>query len=134
MKFSKVKILAGAMLMAMTAACSTHQPKSDEQVVESLSLQRLELLQELDFEAAYELMSPGYRQTRDLDRFKFDFGGAGTIRSFKFKSASCEEDQCSTYVDVEYDLGANAPGLKIVRTNIESWIRVDGKWWFVKSE
>lgn len=132
MKFRSVRTLGVVMLAVMSAACSSLQPKTDEQVVAELSLKRMELLQDLDFEAAYELMSPGYRQTRDIKMFMMDNGGAGTIQSFTSRSVICEEDQCTSYIDVEYDLGANAPGLKVVRTNIESWIRVDGKWWFTK--
>lgn len=125
----------GVLVLALLAsACSTYQTKTDEQVVEGKALERLKYLDALDFEKAYQFMTPGYREVKDLEAFRFDFGGSKDILSYKLHSLSCADDQCIVLMDVEYDRSKQLKGLKVVRTNKETWIRVDGKWWFAKSE
>lgn len=122
-----------AFVVLLLSACSTQGKYTDEQIVERLSLERLGLLKALNYEKAYDLMSPGYRSVKDLNRFKLDFGGSNNIRGFEFESVVCEDDVCTSYVNVTYDLGASGGGLNVVRTNIETWAKIDGRWWFMKS-
>lgn len=125
---------AGLVCFALVlSACSTLGEKTDEQLIEEMSLRRLGYLQDLKYEEAYKFMSPGYRSAKDIKLFKLDFGGANNIRGFEFSKVNCEDDVCTAYVNVTYDLGASAGGLHVVRTNIETWARIDGRWWFVKS-
>lgn len=120
-------------LALLISACGTLEKKTDEQIIEEMSLKRLEMLQAINYEGAYKFMSPGYRSVKDINRFKLDFGGSNNIRGFEFDSVSCEDDVCTAYVNVTYDLGASAGGLHVVRTNIEKWARIDGRWWFLKT-
>ena len=123
-----------ACFSLLLSACSAQGVYTDEQIVEKLSLERLGFLSSLNYEEAYDLMSPGYRSVKDLNRFKLDFGGSNSIRGFELQSVVCEVDVCTSYVNVTYDLGASAGGLNVVRTNIETWAKIDGQWWFMKSQ
>lgn len=128
-----------ACVALFLSACSiqgqyTDGGLTDEQLIERMSLERLGYLKSLDYEEAYKLMSPGYRSIKDINRFKLDFGGSHNIRGFEFESASCDSDVCTSYVKVTYELGGSAGGLNVVRTNIETWAKIDGRWWFMKSK
>lgn len=119
----------------LLASCASYfHPLTDEESVSELSLKRLGFLQDINYEDAYEFMTPGYRQIKSIDMFKLDYAGASNIRSFDVRTVSCQNDTCKVFVDVEYDLGASGPGMNIIRTNIETWIRTNNKWWFVRSQ
>lgn len=121
-------------IFILLSACSFIQSKPDTDIVRDLSSKRLDFLMSLDYKSAYGLMSPGYRSTKSIDRFKLDFGGAHNIRSHVFRSISCSPDSCSLLVDVEYELNNISPGFKVVRSNDETWIKVDNNWWFFNSK
>lgn len=128
------------MVIIGLSACAVMQPKTDEEVVERRSASRLEALKELDFEKAYTYMSPGYRSIKGLDRFKLDYAGAVNMLDFNVNSVECNQDTCSVLVASDYKVAIVGRGfsvkkpLVIDRVNKETWIRIEGKWWFVKSE
>ncbi|TRX74078.1 DUF4864 domain-containing protein [Pseudomonas mangiferae] len=129
--------LACAALMLLTA-CGTFKPKSDDQIVTDRGEQRLQALKQGDYEKAYSFMSPTYRATSSLDRFKATVGrGAAMMQDYKVGEAKCEVDTCTLQVSANYhflDKGARVPTkpMTVPRTNLERWIKVDGDWWFVK--
>lgn len=128
------------MVIIGLSACAVMQPKTDEEVVERRSASRLEALKKLDFEKAYTYMSPGYRSIKALDRFKLDYAGAVNMLDFNVNSVECSLDTCSVLVASDYKVAIVGRGfsvkkpLVIDRVNKETWIRTEGKWWFVKSE
>lgn len=137
------KILqTGLLLVAVIffSACSMLPTKTDAEIVESRSALRLEALKNLDFEKAYSYMSPGYRSVKELDRFKLDYAGSVNMLDFDVQSAECVEDTCNVLVGSHYKITMVGRGfsakkpLVIDRVSKETWIRTDGKWWFVKSE
>ena len=134
MVFKRLRLLSVAVLSLLVLGCATHQEKTDEQVVGDLSQKRLSLLKAGDVNGAYALMSPGYRAQKTIEHFKMDFGGAANIVSFKGQSVSCEVGRCEVYVDVEYSRPAFSPNLNIVRTNIETWIKINDEWWYVRTQ
>ena len=135
--FSRFILLA---IILGASACAVMQPKTDEEIVEKRSALRLEALKKLDFEKAYTYMSPGYRSIKGLDRFKLDYAGAVNMLGFNVDSVECNMDTCSVLVASDYKVAIVGRGfsatkpLVIDRVNKETWIRSDGKWWFVKSE
>ncbi len=129
--------LACTMAMLL-AACGTFHPKSDQEMVTERAQQRLEALKKRDMEAAYALMSPGYRESNDLRYFQATIGaGARWLTDAKVKRANCDEDVCSVVIEAQYQYRDKAAGpagepLLIPRDNEERWIKVDGDWWFMK--
>lgn len=122
------------------SACSMSTQKTDSEIVESRSILRLDALKELDFEKAYTYMSPGYRSVKDLKRFNIEYAGVVNMLSFNINSVECIIDTCSVLVESNYKIIIPSRGFSIKnpliidRVNKETWIRTDGKWWFVKSE
>ena len=122
------------------SGCSAIQPKTDEQRVIALAEQRQAAFLDKDFEKAYKYMSPGYRSLKGLDRFKLENAGAVNLLGFNVQSADCTEDTCRVLVIGDYKITLAGRGfstkkpLIIDRASTETWIRTDGKWWFVKSD
>ena len=137
------KILQTGLLLVSAmffSACSMLPTKTDAEIVENRSALRLAALKKLDFEKAYTFMSPGYRSIKGLDRFKLDYAGAVNMLDFNVNSVECSLDTCSVLVASDYKVAIVGRGfsvkkpLVIDRVNKETWIRTEGKWWFVKSE
>ncbi|MET1079711.1 MAG: hypothetical protein ABWY06_17005 [Pseudomonas sp.] len=129
-------IAIAASLLTLLSACAGFQPKTDVEVVKALSQQRMDALVAQDMEEAYSLMSPGYRASNNLERFKRTVGvGAARLNSADARTVSCEEDACKVLVYANYYFPdskmtelKDAPTFE--RVNEEKWIRLDGKWWF----
>ncbi|WP_263143289.1 hypothetical protein [Pseudomonas sp. RIT-PI-AD] len=134
----KFKSGLACMALVLVSACSTFHPKSNEEAVMARAEQRQEALKKAEYEKAYSFMSPTYKASHTLDRFKATVGrGAAMMVDSKVTSAQCDEDACTVLVDANYkflDKGSMIPmkPLLVPRTNNERWIKVDGEWWFIK--
>jgi hypothetical protein len=121
-------------VVLLVAACS---PQGPQQTLEERAQARWDLLLERDFEGAWAYMTPGFRETTPA----FDYAVDAARRPVRWLSAAvsgkeCEEDVCKISVLVEY----RAPGapsgmseIQLSRTIEETWIRLDGQWWFVQN-
>ena len=123
------------------SGCSAIQPKTDEQRVIALAEQRQAAFLEKDFNKAYKYMSPGYRQLNTVEQFTSNYAGVYSWVSSKVLNATCEDDLCKVNVEVQFDAGlmqnTRAPATEkflIPRVNLETWFKLDNKWWFSKSE
>ena len=123
------------------SACAVMQPKTDEERVSSLAEQRQAALLEYDFKKAYKYMSPGYRQLNSLEQFISNYAGVYSWVSSDVLGATCEDDICTVNVEVFIDMGLmhntrapNSEKVLVPRVNIETWFKLDNKWWFSKSQ
>ena len=137
--FSRMVLL---ILVFGVSACSVFQQETDDERVFALVEQRQIALLKQDFEEAYTYMSPGYRELNSIKRFIGDNEGVYSWVSSNVDSVSCEDDVCKAYVSSEFDVTALMAGVgkpsteKMIlpRVNRETWIKLDNKWWFSKSE
>lgn len=123
------------------SACAVMQPKTDEDRIIELAEKRQAALLKHDFKTAYQYMSPGYRQLNSLEQFADNYAGVYSWVSSDVLDASCEEDICKVNVEVVVDLGlmqgTRAPvseKVLVPRVNRETWLKLDNKWWFSKSQ
>lgn len=124
------------------SACAVMQPKTDEERVLKLAEQRQTALLKHDFNKAFQYMSPGYRQLNSLKQFTANYAGVYSWESSDVLDIWCEEDVCEVNVAIEYDAGLmmgrprkpSAEKFLVSRVNHETWFKLDGKWWFSKSE
>ena len=128
-------------MILSVSACAVMQPKTDEERVTGLAEKRQAALLKHDFKTAYQYMSPGYRQLNSLEQFADNYAGVYSWVSSDVLDASCEEDICKVNVEVVVDLGlmqnTRAPAAEKVlvpRVNQETWLNLDNKWWFSKSQ
>ncbi len=126
--------LALVFMALMLAAC---QPQEPSETVEDRAQARWDLLLERDFEAAWEYMTPGYRETTNRYDYARDMAG----RPLRWLSAEvvakdCQEDLCKISILVGYRAVGAPAGMgqmRLSREIEETWIRLDGAWWFVQN-
>lgn len=127
----------GWVLVATLTVLVGCQPQVVEEAVETRAQERWELILARDFEAAWEYLTPGFRQTTN----RFDYARDMTGRPLRWLSAEvvskqCEEDLCKINILVGYQaIGAPAGmgQMRLSREIEETWIRLDGAWWFVQN-
>ena len=123
-----------ALLVVVVAGCS---PQGPSESVEDRAQARWDLLLERDFEGAWAYMTPGFRETTNQYDYARDMAG----RPIRWLSATvsgknCEEDICNISILVEYRAVGAPSGMgqmRLSRTISETWIRLDGAWWFVQN-
>lgn len=108
---------------------------SPEDQVKLRALKRWDYLIERRFEEAYDLLSPGYRETQTKE---------GYVKTMKdrpvqwtrvfFQKATCEADVCA--VEIQVNAQFQMPVMRVGTvdaTNIvtENWIVSDGEWYLV---
>lgn len=129
-----IKAFSLTVAAVVLTGCVGFQYKSDEEIVIDRAIKRMEALQSLDFKKAYSYMSPGYREVKNLNRFKSDFSGAANMRSFSVSGASCEENRCVVTVARKYTVTLNVRGSRgaqpLENISRQLWLKVDGKWWY----
>lgn len=130
-------VLAVTVVLALAACATTGTDSVPTQSVEERAQQRWAHLVERDFEAAWALHTPGFRQTTNAADFSRDMARR-PIRwlSATVQSADCEADRCEVVVAVTYQAIAAPSGqrrLRLTRPVEETWVRLDGEWWFVQN-
>ncbi|MDY0205315.1 MAG: hypothetical protein RBR82_01680 [Pseudomonas sp.] len=136
--FGRLSVLAIVLSMS---ACAVMQPKTTEENVLKLAEKRQTALLAQDFKKAYKYMSPGYRELNTVENLMSDYAGVYSWKSSDVLNATCDDGVCRVNVKVFVDIGlmqsAATPDQERVlvpRVNRETWIKLDNKWWFSKSE
>lgn len=132
-----IRIVFVAMVTLMLAGCAGLQLKTDEQIVMERAEKRMSALQARDFKKAYSYMTPGYKATKNLQRFQGEFAGGANITWFEVLSPECEPERCVVTVTRKYKMQMTARGqagtLREFENNTrQTWIKVDGRWWYYK--
>lgn len=123
--------LAGAL-----AGCAALGPAAPaEQLVSQLATKRWDALVAQDFDTAYSLAAPSYRQLTNADAYKKKKQGVPVKwLSAKVLRVKCEEKKCDVRIALEskpivpFSYRGN-----IVSGLDESWVLEDGKWWILES-
>lgn len=124
-----MKGLLIAMLAAvMLCACATALAPADASVeVSALAQARWDALVRGDVSAAYGYLSPASRASLSLLQYQQRIH-VGFWKRAVVESVSCEPEVCKVGVNITYDYQM----VKGVETSLsESWVKEDGKWWFV---
>lgn len=132
------------LALAVLAACATPGQRSGgaaatgmtpAEAVEQRALKRWELLIDKQFEQAYELLSPGYREVRSKEDYvKIMRGRPLQWTRVHFRKADCEAEACS--VDLEVHAEFEMPVLRVgtvetLTVVTENWILDGGTWYLV---
>jgi hypothetical protein len=128
-----VKFQAVFCLAVLLAACAA--PVSRESQIEQRVNERWEKLLGGDLAGAYEYLSPGYRSSVSSLQYQRSI----LLKKIKWTSAkylesNCEETSCSATVAVGFTVYGGVPGIKSfssTRNVEETWLQVDGIWYFV---
>lgn len=124
---------AALCLAVLLSACAA--PVSKESQVEQRVNERWDKLLSGDLAGAYEYLSPGYRSSVSLMQYQRSI----LLKQVKWTSAeylesTCEDVNCQARVVVGFTIYGGLPGVKSYsskRDVEETWLLVDGIWYFV---
>ena len=132
-KSPNLAALAAAALFALALAGCADKANPDN--VDRRSVERWNHLIAHEAEKAYDYLTPGFRETQTREVYATAMNNRPMQwKSATFKRKECEEDRCTVYVDVAYALkmpGGMAGTVSSTSTQTETWIRVDGEWYFL---
>lgn len=122
---------AAALLLALAGCTNSADPDN----VDRRAVERWNYLIEHKAEQAYDYLSPGFRTTQTRE----DYAATMNNRPVQWKDVAfdrkeCEAERCKVYVNVSYSLPVAAAKGKIAsntRSITETWILVDGDWYFL---
>ena len=118
-----------------SATADVGSKATPEEQVKRRAVQRWDLLIERDFDKAYDLLSPGYREVQTRENY---------VRTMKdrpvqwtsvfFQKATCEPDVCT--VEIQVNAQFQMPVMRVETVDAlnevtENWILSDGEWYLV---
>jgi len=126
-----VSCMVCTLLLLSACATSTHTESS----IEDRANARWAALLSGDLAGAYEFLSPGYRSSVSSLQYQRSI----LLKKVAWKSAdyiesACEETTCKVKMNVGFSVYGAVPGVKSYNGTQkveESWILVDGQWYFV---
>lgn len=126
-----------AILPVVSACANVPQqsaaPVLDKQeIVAKLAQSRWDALRRMDFETAYNLMSPASRPMVTLEGFR-STSGKVVWKAARVRKVECSaDDLCTVQVDARYSyrlrLGKEVENDHVVT---ETWRNIAGGWWYV---
>jgi hypothetical protein len=132
--FAKIGFVLGALALV---GCGAVKKEEDASVIKEKSVQRWDLLIAHQPEKAYDLLSPGYRQTKDRESYAKEMA-ARPVRWSKvqYTSQDCAADVCKVHLTVDYSLNMGGPAGEVKSSSflVETWVKSDGKWWYLPSQ
>jgi len=91
-------------------------------------------------EKAYDYLTPGKRATQTRESYAAAMNNR-PVRwsSAKFKSKECDADRCKVLLDVSYSVvmpgtGSLGKPIEATSTQSETWVHVEGDWYFLPSD
>ena len=131
---TKYMNLMGLMFsLVLLSACAT--PVSKENQIEKRVTERWDTIFSGDLASTYGFLSPGYRSSVSSTQYqRAILTQKVKWTSAKYVDSACEETACVVRVSVGFTVYGALPGVKSFEgTQIldESWVLVDGQWYFV---
>ena len=127
------KILLAPLLMAFGLAGCTD--KANPENVDHRSVERWNFLVAHQAEKAYDYLSPGFRTTQSREDYAAMMNNrALQWKNVKFASKDCDAERCKVNVSVTYSVvmpGAGGKPLESTTTQSETWILVEGEWFYL---
>lgn len=126
----------GLAVATEPAAAEVAQPSQAESAVAKRAAERWAALVKEDYDAAYAMLSPGFRAKVTPKAYRSRFQGLTDWKEAEVRGVSCEEDTCTVKVYAAYRfLGtAKFPAMDSEYGGEETWVRLDGQWWHVPKQ
>jgi len=132
---SRLSLMAACCGLLLLSACATLPP---EEAVAERATARWNTLLSDDLVGAYEFLSPGYRSSVSSNQYqrsvllnRVRWTGA------QVNESECTETSCKVKISLDYAVYGAVPGVQSfesTQTVVESWVRVDGKWYYVPNK
>lgn len=135
MTIKPLKFVAACAVSIALLALSACADKANPDNVNRRAVERWNFLIAHQAEKAYDYLTPGFRQTQTRDAYATAMNNRPLQwKSAKFDRKDCEEDRCTVVLDVAYALkmgGSPVGTIDSSSRQTETWIRVDGDWYFL---
>ena len=130
-----IKPASLCLLLLLSACASTGGSKGS---IEQRATERWDFLFSDNLTAAYDYLSPRYRSSVSLKQYQRTI----LLQRIKWTSAKyieseCAETSCKVKISIDYTVYGALPGVKSfdgTQEIEESWVKVDGKWYFVPNK
>ncbi len=130
-----IKPASLCLLLLLSACASTGGSKGS---IEQRATERWDFLFSDNLTAAYDYLSPGYRSSVSLKQYQRTI----LLQRIKWTSAKyieseCAETSCKVKISIDYTVYGALPGVKSfdgTQEIEESWVKVDGNWYFVPNK
>lgn len=135
---SGVSALEGSTAAPVTSAPSgspaTEAVEARQEALKQRVMAKWDALIRKDFAAAYSFTSPGYRELFSLSAFKGRFGNKVSWQRIEVVNVDWKSDDAAT-VSIKIHFAYYPPqaerALDMTTHVKESWVRVDGQWWYL---
>ena len=126
--------VAMALGVALLAGCATTDGPID-QTIEERAQARWDHVLDQDYARALAYYTPAFRSAIEPDDFRRDMSRR-QVRwtNAEVQAADCAEQRCSVAVRVFYQPTQGPQefrDMELSRVREETWIRLDGQWWYV---
>jgi hypothetical protein len=122
---------------AVPAAPATEAVQTQRAVLEQRVTAKWDALIRKDFATAYSFASPSYRKLYSLDAFKSSFGNKVGWQRIEVVNVDFKGGDAAT-VGINLHFVYHPPQAENplnMKTYVqESWVRVDGQWWYLMKE
>lgn len=127
-----------AALLALSGCMSGGGVKQDDStVLRTRSVERWDLLIARQADKAWDYLSPGYRETKPRAAYAEEMNNRGMRWSkVRYESQECDADTCKVRLLVDYNLNLGGPAgtVKSASPVTETWIKVNGRWYFLPEQ
>lgn len=128
----KRRIGAAALAFGLLAlsGCAAFAPATPEQAVEKRATAYWKARIAGQYEKAYALSTPAYRQLKTADQFRMQFGSGVSVQAAEVASVVCEPQKCTAKMKISAKPAVI--GLKLGTIPLymdEIWLLEDGQWW-----
>jgi hypothetical protein len=131
----RIRLMVVACGLMLLSACATSTSMSPESQVEERATARWEAFFSGDLAGAYEYLTPAYRTSVSSLAYQRSVLLKRVARtSAKYVESACEESLCKVKFDVGFTVSGALPGVKSYKGTQkieESWVLIDGQWYFV---
>ena len=123
---------AAAMALGMLAltGCAALAPATPEQIVEKRAAEYWKARIAGNYQSAYALSTPSYRQVRSAEQFKMQFGAGASVQAADVLKATCEPVKCVVKIKISVNAALLRLNMATIATHVdEIWLLEDGQWW-----
>jgi hypothetical protein len=138
-KSKKVYFAPFAAALLLLSGCMSGGGVKDEDnaVLRTRSVERWDMLIGHKAEKAWDYLTPGYRETKPRAAYADEMNHRGMRwNKVAFDSQECDVDTCKVHLLVNYnlDMGGLAGKVASAAPVVETWIKVNGRWYFLPEQ
>lgn len=123
------RAMAATVVMALAGCAAT--TATPEQQVATLAHQRWQHLVGGEWQKAYNMLTPAYRQLHDLRHYQSGFSGAVQWKRAEVATVACEPERCEARIELTTASPfARRPGETISTFFTETWLLEEGRWYY----